>query len=363
MNSLIFRAALLWALTLTPLGLGQDNVPPIYDEDQVPTFTLPNPLVSIAGEQITSAETWQQQRRPELLQLFRDEMYGGVPDGTVEVRYQVFEQSDDALDGMAIRKQITAFFTNDDEGPRMDILLYLPRDAVGPVPTFVGLNFNGNHSISHDPNVPISTRWMRNSNAGSKTTDNRANEESRGKSAGRWPLKQILARGYGVATIYCGDLDPDFDDGFQNGVHPLLYRDGQTTPTPKEWGTISAWAWGLSRALDYFEQDDSVDDQRVIVLGHSRLGKTALWAGAEDERFAVVISNNSGCGGAALSRRRFGERVQRINTSFPHWFCDNFQKYNERENELPFDQHSLIALIAPDRCWYVARSKIDGPIR
>ena len=160
MNSLIFRAASLWALTLTPLGLGQDNVPPIYDEDQVPTFTLPNPLVSIAGEQITSAETWQQQRRPELLQLFRDEMYGGVPDGTVEVRYQVFEQSDDALDGMAIRKQITAFFTNDDEGPRMDILLYLPRDAVGPVPTFVGLNFNGNHSISHDPNVPISTRWM-----------------------------------------------------------------------------------------------------------------------------------------------------------------------------------------------------------
>ena len=340
----IFRVALLTVTTFASACFAQDDV--IYDEALVPQFTLPDALLMTSGNPVTSAKQWQQSRRPELLQLFRDEMYGGVPNGSVACRFKLVERADDALDGQAIRKQITVFFTPDDAGPKMDILLYLPRDAGRPVPTFIGLNFNGNHSISDDPQVPLSTRWMRNDTR-SKTTDNRATDRSRGTSAGRWPLKQILARGYGVATIYCGDIDPDFDDGFQNGVHPLFYRDGQTAPKPNEWGTIAAWAWGLSRGLDYFEQDEDIDDQRVIVLGHSRLGKTALWAGAEDERFALVISNNSGCGGAAISRRRFGERVKRINTSFPHWFCDNFQQYNERENEIPFDQHSLIALIAP----------------
>ncbi len=322
-----------------------------YDESKVPAYTLPDPLIFNNGTEVKKKKQWEK-RRAEIFKLFETEVYGIAPKWDGEIITSEISSDINALNGNAIRKEINITLKRSNKELSMVMLLYLPK-STAPVPLFLGYNFGGNHTVTDEPEISVTTSWVRN-NKEAGIADNKAVVSGRGRDASSWQVKEIVSRGYGLATIYYGDIDPDFDDGFKNGVHGLYGSDPDNT----SWGSIAAWAWGLSRAMDYLQKVPQIDAGKVIVMGHSRLGKAALWAGATDKRFAVVISNNSGCGGAALSRRVFGETVGRINRSFPHWFCDNFNKYNEKEDLLPVDQHQLLALIAP-RPLYVASAEED----
>jgi hypothetical protein len=331
----------------------QRNV--IDDEAKVPEYKIPDVLTRFNGGKVKTAKDWYKKQRPEILQKFTDEVYGKVPGQLGIHEVKVWETSPDALNGSAVRKQLSLFFKKGDKNLEVNVLMYLPKSQQ-KVPVFLAYNFSGNHAVYNDPNIRLTESWV-NNDPSVGIINNQVTEQSRATASSRWPVEEIIKSGYGLVTLYYGDVDPDKDD-FSDGIEPFFYQENQTHPKFDEWGSISAWAWGLSRVMDYLEKDDLVDAKKVAVLGHSRLGKTALWAGATDQRFAMVVSNESGCGGAALSKRIFGETVQIINTSFPHWFCGNFKKYNDNEADLPVDQHMLLALIAP-RPLYVASAEGD----
>lgn len=319
-------------------------------------YVLPKVLETTDGKTVKNKRQWENIRRSEILELFKTHVYGSVPEGDVKVSYSLKKMNKNALGGKAIQKEVIATFTNGEESLEMNMLIFLPNNTQKPVPVFLGLNFFGNQTIHASKEISLPTSYIRN-NENFFITNNTATEESRGIRGVRWPVERIIERGYGLVAIYYGDIDPDFDDDFQNGIHKLFHEDNEQ-PKPNEWGSIAAWSYGLSKAMDYLETDKSIDKNKVAVIGHSRLGKTSLWAGATDQRFALTISNDSGCGGAALSRRKEGETVKKINDRFPHWFNDNFTRFNDNEDELPVDQHMLISLMAP-RPVYVASAAED----
>jgi hypothetical protein len=312
-----------------------------YDEAKVGAYTLPDPLVMQDGTPVTTAEGWRDRRRPELIDLFETQVYGRRLPKPPELRFDITATDATAVDGRATRTQVRIHGLGGDSDKAAIVLtLYTPNDADERVPAFVGMHLFDAKAAQPVPGKPLDVPVAE-------------------KLPGAKLLETILDRGYAVGTLTAADFCPDDAPHFRDGVLQQLYPDQTGPPGPEQPGAIATWAWALSRALDYLQTDKAIDATRVAVIGHSRMGKTALWAGAEDQRFALVISNNSGCGGAALSRRNFGETVARINRAFPHWFCGNFKKYNDRESELPVDQHELVALSAP-RPVYVASAVDDG---
>lgn len=333
---------LLIATAMSVVVWGQDyRKEVIQDETKVPAYVLPELLVDNDGKAVTTKKQWKEKRRQEVMTLFKEYVYGYLPDAKVEASYKVLEQSDKALDGKATRKQIEITWTGNGTSRKALLLMYLPN-VKKKSPVFVNFNFLGNATLSADPNV-IPSQYSRQGIAYQKR---------------RWPLHKIIDAGYGVATLHYYDIYFDEKGNVERSILPLLGISSEADMKPNSGRAIAAWAWGYSRVLDYLLTDKQVDGKRVVCMGHSRLGKTALWAGAQDDRFAIVISNNSGCGGAALSRRAYGETVNIINHTFPWWFCDNFKQYNKNEAKIPVDQHELLALAAP-RPLYVASAVED----
>jgi len=349
------RISAVIVLTVAAIAHSQAN-PDQYRQPIMPAH-LPNPLVFADGTQVSSHAQWPA-RRKELLELFTNQMYGRMPERDAEMRFQVFDVDRHALGGKATRKQISILFRGKEDGPRMDLLVYVPNGIKRP-PAILGFNFWGNETVNRDPGIRISDRWVESGPTSyldlSCVKNHRATEKCRGIDRGRWPVEKILDSGFALATAYRGDIDPDRTDGFQESIRsawPELGLGGDN------FATIAAWAWAMSRALDYLVQDPDVDGHHVVAFGWSRLGKAAIWAGANDPRFAAVISNESGAGGAKLFHDVHGETVELLNTRFPYWFCSNFKQYNGRDAELPFDQNEVLALIAP-RPLYIASAILD----
>jgi hypothetical protein len=327
-----------------------------YDEALVPRYVLPDPLICRDGSPVDSPDVWRQRRRPELLELFTSEIYGRVP-GPATVDVETFSCNRKALSGFATRHELDVRVSACGASLTLQLLVWVPNHVVRPVPAYLGLNYFGNQAVHPDPEIRLAQGWVPN-DPELGIIDNLATDASRGLRARRWPVELLLTRGYALATVYAGDIDPDYDDGFNNGAHGLFAANSGKSRGPQSWGAIAAWAWGLSRALDALSTLDAIDARHIGVIGHSRLGKAALWAAAQDERFAWAVSNNSGHGGASLSRRRFGELTRHLNDRFPHWFAAKFRQYDDHENELPVDQHELLALMAP-RPVYVASAALD----
>ena len=320
-----------------------------YDEVAVNAYMLPDPLSSADGARVSTSRMWWDQRRPQILRLFEDNVFGGSPKPPTGMKTRLSSEASGVFGGLAIRREVEIEVTPG--APPINLLIYLPAGHSAAVPAILGLNFHGNHTVSTDPGVRIVEIDMDGMDI--RTPDQPTGAAAVGMQADRWQVETILRRGYALATFYYGDVFPDRPSGARQSIQPFV-----DPGRAYGWGALATWAWSLSRALDYLMHVPEIDAGHVAVVGHSRLGKAALWAGATDERFALVISNNSGAGGASLARRNFGETVRHLVTRFPHWFATGYAEYAGHEDRLPIDQHMLLALSAP-RPLYVASAADD----
>ena len=308
-----------------------------YDESKLPPYDLPPLLTTSSGQSVETPEVWMQQRRPEILSLFANLIYGRVPAPAkpIEVSYGVVLEDKGFMDGMATRKDVKIHLENGKGRMSMHFLVFVPNNAQKPVPAFFKHSFNNTQSDDFDA-------------SGSRP----------GFLKNGWPLGELFERGYGFCAVYQQDLVRHNEVEFLHSIHKLFYPEGQSFPKSHEWGVLSACAWGASRAMDYLETDPAIDHSRIAIMGHSKMGKATLWTAAQDERFALAISAQSGCAGAALWRRKSGETLKKMVTRFPYWLCRNAWKFVEQEDDLPVDQHMLLACIAP-RPVYVHSSTDD----
>ncbi len=328
------------------------------EEDKVPFFDLPSPLRMPDGKTIQTPFEWMNFRRDAVLRLFREEMYGWMPPRPERMRFELLSENPAAFDGLAVRREIRIHCENNGKHKAFDLLLYLPKNRKTPAPVFLGLNGRGNHAATPEKEIRITGEPVVNWSTHEVFATEPPDESTRGVQNDFWSFREILERGYAAATLCISEIFYDSPEAFPSSIYRLFLPEDELRKPGHDFGAIGAWAWGLSRALDCLEHEKEADAQKVVVHGHSRLGKTALWAGACDPRFAMVISNESGCGGATLSRRIFGETIDFLLFWRDYWFSAAFERYRNRENTLPFDQNFLLALIAP-RPLYVASAAGD----
>jgi len=309
-----------------------------YEEDSVGTYLLPDVLTLNNGQKVGDAKTWTEKRRPEIIKLFEEEQFGKMPPRPAAIRFDVFDKGTEAFNGKAIRKQVRVYFTKD-TAHKMDLLIYFPAKQTKPSPLLLIINFSANSSVVDDPGVRQGFIWNR---EGKKVPAPKT-------SFGKINVDTFVSQGIGIATVYYGDIEPDFKEGYKYGIRGAYLKPGQTTVANDEWGAISAWSWGLGRAMDYFETDKDIDAKRIALHGISRLGKTVLWTGAHDPRFKLVIASCSGEGGAAISRRNYGESINHMTDTSRYYyqFAPNRHKYASDPNKSPIDAHMLVALMAP----------------
>jgi hypothetical protein len=329
------------------------GIPVNYDEAKVGTYTLPDPLTPANGKPVRDAKTWTTKRRPEIVKLFATEQYGVAPGRPEGESFDVYDKGTPALGGKAIRKQVRIYMAKGKDGlpdkswPSIDVVEYLPASAKGPAPMLLSINFNAVQLAVDDAGIVPQMVWDEKTN-----TRMMPAAPTVGRTFGRIPVEKFVDAGFGVATFYYGDVDPDDATGFAEGIRARYMKAGQTGEADRAgdaWGSIAAWAWGMSRVEDYFETDKDVDAKRVTIHGVSRLGKTVMWAGANDTRFAAVIASCSGEGGAALSRRDYGETIAHLTerTRYPYQFAANYAKWGGFPDHAPMDANLLVALIAP----------------